>query len=115
MSTAAPIDILGKVGLTLLFAGALFLIVGTFRGPIAWAMPLGLVFVGLSTAWRPRDKVIAILIGVVMLAMPFIVLFSIEQDLGMGALALVLLWPAGGLIAGAYLLLARRQSRRRVA
>jgi hypothetical protein len=115
MSTAAPIDGLGKVGLALLFGIPVLMLVmpGAFRLPIPLGIPLGLVFVWLSGVWPRREKVFATVLVGGLLALPFVILFlGFARDWGMGVLALLLLWPVAGLIGGWYLVVARRRRRR---
>ena len=115
MSTAAPSDGVGNVGLALLFGIPLlmFAMPGAFRLPIPLGIPLGVVFVWLSGSWPQGEKLVATVLVGGLLVLPFIVVFlGFARDWGMGVLALLLLWPVAGLVGGWYLVVARRRRRR---
>jgi len=109
---------LGRVAigaLVLLFGGALlffFRPIGVASAPM---MLLGLALAGLAREWRPREKVIAAVLLVALLAAPFVASATFARDWGFAVLVFALLWPVAGIVGGAYLIamLVRRKERAR--
>lgn len=113
-SSAAPVDVLGKLALALLFGVPILMIVtpGGFRLPMPLGIPLGVLLAWLSKAWLRREQVTATVLVGSLLVLPFaIVLLGFARDWGIGVLALLLLWPVAGLVGGFYLVGARKRRR----
>ena len=101
--TSRDLGRLAIAALIMLFGGALvffFRPIAPASGPI---MVLGVALAGLAREWRPREKVVAAVLVVGLLAAPFVAAGTFARDWGFEVLVFVLLWPLAGIVGGAYL------------